>query len=921
MVVGGVTPRPIFQDVSPSPSPEHWLRLQTLFAAALELPDAERARYVGERTTDDPALRQEVLSLLEVAATGRPDPNQGYVSDAAAAALDAGPMVGRRIGPFRIEREIGRGGMGAVYLGLRDGADFTQRVAVKVLPGGFASEELRRRFRAERRILAGLEHPRIAHLVDGGATPDGVPWVAMEYIDGEPITTHAAGRRLDLAARLRLMVAVAETVQHAHQRLIVHRDLKPSNILVDGGGIPHLIDFGIAKLLDVDPDSDHPETLTGVRLLTPAYASPEQIRGEPVTTAADVWSLGVVLYELVTGARPFAAASGDPRDTERAVLTDDPVRPSTAAGRSLPSDLDAILLTALRKEPARRYPSAAALADDLTRFLEGRPVTARAPTIGYRARRFVTRHRWAVGTAAVVAAVLAAGAVRLAGERARVLRERRSAEAALDFMNGLFSQLDPAVAGGSPMTVRELLDRGVVDLAAGEPDPAVLARLVASFAVAYNGLGMPDSAARLADAALEAATRSGEPSALARALAVRCRLEVHEARYREAIADCGAAARRWREAGEGSRMPRALADQARAYTGAGETDSAFAVAGRILALAGNRRDSAAGFAERAAANEREGRNGSALADLGRAWRLVRQDSLTDPAAVATYADNLAVTYRLRATNVDSLLYYRAAALRLTRRIYPPGHPSLVDPLLRSAYQLMAVQRWDEAGALVGEARRIADSALGPESRAAGQAWLATATIAQAGNDFDRAIPLTERAIAILARHLSPDARSLTAAESNLAIMYEARGRYADAERRLRHVVSVYERDRNPNQSRMGLALNALGLVERRLGRRLAAESTLVRSVRVLERAEGDSTAVRYPLEHLAGLYEETGRDAPAAERYGRALALAMTSPAGSGDAPGLAEKLAAVLRRLGRADSAARLAAWIERSRRSPDQP
>ena len=392
-------------------------------------------------------------------------------SAAATTAATSAPSAERRIGPYRLVRRIGRGGMGTVYLAIRDDEAFQRRVAVKVLKRGMDSDAIVRRFRTERQILAGLSHPNIAALLDGGTTPDGLPYLAMEYIEGQPIGDFCESGHLDTSARLRLFRDVCSAVQYAHQNLVIHRDIKPQNVLVTGDGTPKLLDFGIAKLLNPELGGETiAPTVAGVQMMTPEYASPEQVLGQPVTTATDVYSLGVLLYELLTGRRPYYLASRTPADIARIVCESVPVRPSTAVTaisdttqddlvtgaypdaappravtgqatesaavqrlrRRLSGDLDNIVLKALSKEPARRYASVDQLSEDLRRHLEGLPVIARADTLRYRASKFVRRNRAAVVAVVATFVALVAGVVGV-GWQARVARaERLQAEKRFD---------------------------------------------------------------------------------------------------------------------------------------------------------------------------------------------------------------------------------------------------------------------------------------------------------------------------------------------------------------------------------------------------------------------------------------------------------------------------------------------------------
>jgi non-specific serine/threonine protein kinase/serine/threonine-protein kinase len=410
-------------------TPERWREAQRLFHEAREKPAAERSAFVTAGAAGDAELEAEVASLLAA------DADSGGFLETPAAPPEA-PRT--RVGAWQILHEIGHGGMGTVYLGERADGPFKKRVAVKVVRRGMDTEAVLKRFRQERQILAGLEHTNIARLLDGGNTDDGLPYLVMEYVEGEPLTAWCERRGLDVPARLALFRTVCATVQFAHQNLVVHRDLKPGNIYVTADGTPKLLDFGVAKVLNADlAGATRDRTVAGGGAFTPEYASPEQIRGERITTASDVWSLGVLLYELLAGVRPFAGAGSEPGEIARAVLETEPERPSAAAARAgrgerarrrLEGDLDTIVLKALRKEPERRYPSAEQLAEDLRRHLDGLPVKARRDTFTYRSGRFLSRHRAAAAAAALVLVALVGGIVATARQARIAQAEHARAE-------------------------------------------------------------------------------------------------------------------------------------------------------------------------------------------------------------------------------------------------------------------------------------------------------------------------------------------------------------------------------------------------------------------------------------------------------------------------------------------------------------
>jgi serine/threonine protein kinase/Flp pilus assembly protein TadD len=460
-------------------------------------------------------------------------------------------MLGDRIGPYRILRTLGSGGMGDVYLAERADPEFEQQVAIKVVHGGVLAVGMHSRLKLERQILAQLDHPNIAHLLDGGALPDGSAYIVMEYVDGIAIDDFCDSNRLDIVARLKLFQTVCAAVHYAHQNLIVHRDLKPSNILVTASGVPKLLDFGIAKLLDDRQAARHALAMTqaDIRIMTPDHASPEQVRGQVITTASDVYVLGVLLYKLLCGSAPFFIASMRLSEIERAICERDPLPPSRALGadgsseaqsiaenrntsasrlrRTLSGDLDNIVLMAMRKEPERRYASAQQLSSDIQRHLDSMPVIARRDTLSYRTGKFVTRH-WLPVSAGVSAAILVLAfaattynqSLRIAAERDRVAQqreraehERARAEEVSSFLVNLFKLSDPEQNRGNQVTARELLDSGAKRLQAGLQDqPGTKAALLSTVGAVYDSLGQFREAMPLLDEALQLQARSGQGS-------------------------------------------------------------------------------------------------------------------------------------------------------------------------------------------------------------------------------------------------------------------------------------------------------------------------------------------------------------------------------------------------------------------------
>jgi serine/threonine protein kinase/tetratricopeptide (TPR) repeat protein len=439
-------------------SPERWQQVKELLATALEMDPAARTAYLDRACANDPPLRSDLDGFLAADQKAgleflNTPPHATEIMDGSE--QNASPRVGRRVGPYQIVEEIGSGGMGEVYRAFRADDQYRKQVAIKLVRAGQDSGFVVSRFKNERQILASLDHPNIARLHDGGTTEDGLPYFVMELIEGQPIDQYCTQRELSVPERLKLFIQVCSAVQYAHQRLIIHRDIKPGNILVASDGTPKLLDFGIAKILDPEAATGPIEaTLTVFRVLTPGYASPEQVKGEPITTASDVYSLGVVLYELLTGHHPYRQPNSTPQEIARAVCEVEPEKPSTAVRRMgttdggrdshepsaatkildgaaekrhklLRGDLDNIVLMALRKDPQRRYVSVEQFAEDIRRHLGHLPVFARKDTVGYRASKFITRHKGGVTAAVVVLAILLV-AMAITVRQARIARQERA---------------------------------------------------------------------------------------------------------------------------------------------------------------------------------------------------------------------------------------------------------------------------------------------------------------------------------------------------------------------------------------------------------------------------------------------------------------------------------------------------------------
>ncbi len=808
-----------------------WRRLETLFARALELPAGERTGFLDRTTADSPTLRAQLDALLDA------DPGaESFLEDAVGAGLGLvycpvdqpgetgetgaetawdwpadGARPERRLGAHRLLAELGRGGMSRVFLAERVDGLYGQQVAIKLLLPGMDSRELLHRFETERRILARLEHPNIARLYDAGTTAHGAPYFVMEVIDGRPIDRFCDEEGLGVAARLRLFQQVCRAVHFAHQNLVVHRDLKPSNVLVTADGTPKLLDFGIAKLLDPEADgaaggADGDATRTVLRPMTPRYASPEQVSGDAVTTASDVYSLGVLLYRLLAGRLPFPPDGLPPGELERRIAEDDPPPPSAVAEppeirRRLTGDLDTVVLCALAKEPARRYHSAEHFALDLERHLEGHPVSARPATFAYRASRFLRRHAWTAAATGAFAALLVAFAVSTAIQSSRVAAERDRAERTARVLIDLFEVADPA--RGGTVTAREILDLGTTRVRREvEEPPALRATLLETIAGAYRKLGLYDRAEPL----------------LAEALALRRRGGGDRAALATAIDQLG--------------VIHALQGD---YQGA-EPLLAEALSLRERLLEPDDPDLATSLNNLALLRHDRG-------DYAGAAPLYRRALAAD--ARATYAPG-APANSITRSNFALLLYdmghYQEAErnfraiLETDRARLGADDPELAGDLENLGRTLRARGLTAEAEPLLRRALELVSASHGPEHPDVARALDDLAGLLTASGRPAEAEPLARRSVAIRVRILGPDHPETAASRLTLGRTLAALGRRVDAESELAHAVRTFRAGLPAGHPSLGEALLALGAARSDRGRCRSARAALAEARAILVRS-------------------------------------------------------------------------------------
>jgi serine/threonine protein kinase/Tfp pilus assembly protein PilF len=752
--------------------------------------------------------------------------------------------------------------MGEVYLAERADAQFEQQVAIKVVHGGALAVSMHSRLKLERQILAQLDHPNIAHLLDGGALPDGSAYIVMEYIDGEAIDVYCDLHCLDINARLKLFQTVCAAVHYAHQNLIVHRDLKPSNILVTGAGIPKLLDFGIAKLLDERQAARHTLAVTqaDIRIMTPDHASPEQVRGQAITTSSDVYVLGVLLYKLLCGTSPFFIASMRLSEIERAICEKDPLPPSQMVSaeelpesksvaeargtsakrlrRALDGDLNNIVLMAMRKEPERRYGSAEQLAADIQRFLEGKPVIARRDTVSYRTSKFVKRHWLPVSAAAAVAFMIIAFSVttyqqslriaaerdRAAQQRERAEHERARAEEVSSFLVNLFKLSDPEENRGNQVTARELLDSGAKRLEAGLQDqPETKAALLSTVGAVYDSLGQYQDALPILDEALQLQGPARDGSHIGTLL------EIASARI-----------------GTGD-LPRAEPPLQNAlHISQSEFGAKSIESGRTLWALGRLR-------------LQQGRFGEAQDLFIKSVAILQADNApqTD---ISSLLDDLAKVYtRGQQWELAKQTYERALAI--DRRILGDDHPRVAQHLENLAIVEQNIGDLKQAETLYLDSLKRMDSAYGERHPETAIAKGNYGLLLQREGRLTEAEPLLRDAVAIRLSLFGPSNYNVGYARVSLAMLLHDKGDLATSESEFRQALAIYDKSLPANhQNRASLLMHfARLLVDRnKSAEALAKSEESVKIWTATSPASSPQTALAhaihaYALEHLGKL--------------------------------------------------------------------
>lgn len=788
----------------------------------------ERATFVRHSCGNDETLLSMVLDAL-----GDNAMNPAYwderAADADAAGGDPGLLLsleGQRLGPYRIVRKLGSGGMGDVYLAERADDEYQQRVAIKLVRAGVFSAQVQSRLRMERQILATLQHPNIARLMDGGRTADGTPYLVMEYIDGEPIDVYCNRHRLALPQRIELARTICAAVHYAHQNLVVHRDLKPSNILITADGVPKLLDFGIAKLLDTR-QSLHTLAVTHLdfRVMTPAHASPEQIRGDVITTSSDIYVLGVLIYEMLCGRKPFAFVGSRITDMERVICEQEPPPPSvmfrraadespalledivacrsTTAARllkDLRGDLDNIILMAMRKDAGRRYSSAEQLSADLGKHLAGEPVIAASDTWIYRTNKFVRRHTLAVAASVLAVATLAAFSAvtylqsqRVARERDIAAAERARAEQVSSFLVELFELSDPSKSRGNQVTARELLDIGARRVSLGLDDqPSTRATLLGTIGQVYASLGLYGDAVSLQRQALES------------------RKKLYGDKHPEVAAATASLGNTLQEQGllaEAEKQLNAALTMQRELMGTSAVEIAPIL--RDLGRLADQRGMAA----------------AAEKFYSESMAIYRKHKMDRSTEVASVTNDLAGLYLQRSDYDRAAQLYRSA-LDIDRAALGQDHPQVAMHIQSLALTLHRQGKLSEAEPLYLQSIELLQRVLGERHPNTLDALANYGSFLRRQGDFARAEPVLRSVLERDVAARGPNHTFVGHDHVNLGNVLMDGGRYTDAETDFRAALDIYKESLPADHPFVASALSGLGRAQFKQGRLEEAEKTL-----------------------------------------------------------------------------------------------
>jgi len=837
-------------------TPERYNEIQLLFEAALEHNPDTREVFLKEACKEDAALFHEVVSLLDADSNGH-----ALLEGSALESIDDEQLTsllsleGTQVGPYRLISQVGEGGMGIVFLAERIDGAFEQQVALKLIKRGMDTAQIVRRFKVERQILGRLQHEHIARIYDGGVTEDGRPYFVMEYVDGLPIDTYCDTHRLSIDERLGLFVTVCKSVLFAHANLVVHRDLKPENILVTNDGVVKLLDFGIAKVLG---EGENYTALTGPgkRILTPAYASPEQLRGDTINTSSDIYSLGVILFELLVGQKPDTQATTDSTEPERpsmhferSMRGDDTTTAETISQarrtqpnklrRLLHGDLDVICLKALRSEPVRRYGSVGALSEDIQRYRVGLPVLARPETALYLMRKFVQRYR--AGVVATLAGVfIFAGMIgfytyQLSQERDRAQFEAEKAQQVASFLQGIFEVSNPSQSKGETITARELLDRGAEKLATDLAEqPEIQADMFDIVGTVYRELGLYTRADSILQQALknkiEVYGEEGfELAATLNALGITRRVMGDypgaDSVYRAALA-----LQRQYIKGEHEDIAETLANLSVVLRRMGHLEDAEAMAResleqRLKLLGPDHIEVAATMNNLAVIlyhQERLEETDSLYVEVTRILRTSVGD--THPGVASTLNNRAALQSQLGNTE-ESLELYRAS-LEAKKKLYGTEHPSLVLTLNNIGNALFKLDRLDESDATLDEAMALGEQVFSRPHPERANTIQHKANVVEARGDLEKAEALHWQALDVFKAVYGEKHDKIARSLYKIAVLQADQGRYKDAEKIQREGLAVSKEVTGEQHISFVMGLQNLGRIYAESGNHIAAKPIL-----------------------------------------------------------------------------------------------
>ncbi|MFL6619632.1 MAG: tetratricopeptide repeat protein [Povalibacter sp.] len=859
------------------------VNIDSIVHQAQGLGPRERASFIRKACGPDETLLSRVLiALHENSASAIWDDLE---QESEHKDLGTEPIEGQRLGAYRILRKLGSGGMGDVYLAERADEEYQQQVAIKLVRAGAFTPQVQGRLRTERQILAQLQHPNIARLLDGGRAPDGTPYIVMEYIDGEPIDVYCDRRRLSVSDRIALVRTVCSAVHYAHQNLIVHRDLKPNNILITPSGEVKLLDFGIAKLLDAR-HSAHTVALTQIdyRVMTPAHASPEQVRGDSITTASDIYVLGVLLFELLCGRKPFQLVGSRLTDMEKIICEQEPPLPSAMVDRTaqeapelltdivtcrsttgqrlrkeLRGDLDNIVMMAMRKDPTRRYNSAEQLSADLQRHVAGQPVLATSDSWTYRTRKFVVRHRVPVIASAVGVLMLTAFSIitfvqarHIAHERDIVSAERSRAEQVSSFLVELFELSDPSKSRGNQVTARELLDIGARRVSVGLTDqPETRATLLGTIGRVYSSLGLYGDSVSLLKEALDSriAIYGPKHEEVAEALVALGEAQCEQGKLKECDEQLSAALAMQQDIKGPTAIEVAptLHSYAQLAQQRGSLDIAERYYDQSLALYkrhGQDRTSAAASVMNDLAGLYSYRGEFAKAEnLYRAALDIDRQALgQDHPQVAMHVHDIAVALQMQDKLAEAAPMYLEST-QMLERILGPTHPHTLDAMANYGRYLRRTGDLDRAEQVLGEVLKNDRIARGPRHAFVGHDLVSLANVRLDRSNFAGAEENLRDALEIYKEQLPADHPYVASALTALGRAQSGQGHVEQAEGSLRQALAIAEKALAPDSGPVMVAKSALGqvlLAQRRAGE---AMPLLRESYPVLVKTQGQDAVV------------------------------------------------------------------------------